>query len=138
MVSHRSRSWALAGLLGLTVFAAGCPKRQTVVEGTTPLPTEPKFEPKKDAAAEEALAKAESTASAQSKQEAIETYLSVRKAYPESSAGQEALYRVGTLYFELGDYANARKKFNELLFENPLFPKANDAKKQLGLAALEV
>ncbi len=62
----------------------------------------------------------------------------MRKAYPESTAGQEALYRAGVLYFELGDFVNARKTLNELLFENPLFPKANDAKQKLGLAALEV
>ena len=33
---------------------------------------------------------------------------------------------------------NARKHFNELLFENPLFPQAQDARFKLGLSALEL
>src|SRR5262249_15207832 len=67
-----------------------------------------------------------------------ETYLSFRKAYPATTAGEEALYRAGVLSFELGDYVNARKQFNELLFENPLFPQAQDARFKLGLSALEL
>lgn len=143
MLSHTSRSSTLAArviVLGVSVALLGCPKRQDTVPTVDgePLPTRPAFEPQKNAAADEALLQAESNAEAQSKEESVETYLAVRKAYPQSSAGQEALYRVGAIYFELGDYVNARKTFNELLFENPLFPKANEAKRMLGVAALEV
>ena len=98
MLSHSSRSShskvaaAMAvALASLVLF--GCPKRQTTpvtVDGT-PLPEEPKFEPKKDPAADEALAKAESQAAASSPEQAVEAYAGVRKAYPQSAAGQEAL-----------------------------------------------
>ena len=98
----------------------------------------PKYEPKKDPAADEALRRASQIAEGSSKQKAAEAYLSVAKAYAETTAAQEALYRAGVLAFESGDYANARKAFNQLLFENPLFDKAQDAKLKLGLAALQV
>ncbi|HME90408.1 MAG TPA: tetratricopeptide repeat protein, partial [Myxococcaceae bacterium] len=98
----------------------------------------PRYEPKKDPAADEALRRASQIAETSSKQKAAEAYLSVAKAYAETTAAQEALYRAGVLSFESGDYANARKAFNQLLFENPLFDKAQDAKLKLGLAALEV
>ncbi len=62
----------------------------------------------------------------------------MRKAYPDSTAGQDALYQAGVLSFEEGDYVTARKALNELLFENPLYDKANDARLKSGLAALEL
>jgi ABC-type branched-subunit amino acid transport system substrate-binding protein len=95
-------------------------------------------EVRKDAEADEALALATQKAQGQSGKQAAETFLSVRKAFPESTAGQEALYRAGVLFFDSQDYVNARRTFNELLFENPLHPQAPDAKRRLGRAALEV
>ncbi|MDP1827273.1 MAG: penicillin-binding protein activator [Archangium sp.] len=96
-----------------------------------------KVDVKKDATADEALAKAISVADSKSRKEGIQALLLVRKTYPETTAGQEALYRVGVLAFEEGDYALARKSLGELLFENPLHPKANDARLKSGLAAVE-
>ncbi len=98
----------------------------------------PRYQPKKDPAADEALNRAAEAAQTNSKPKAIEAYLNVSKAYAETTAAQEALYRAGVLAFEAGDYVNARKAFNELLYENPLFDKAQDAKLKLGLSALEV
>lgn len=97
-----------------------------------------KVDVKKDPAADNALAKAIAVSGAKSRKEGIEALLSVRKAYPETTAGQEALYRAGVLAFEEGDYVLARKSLGELLFENPLFPQANDARLKAGLAAVEL
>lgn len=125
-------------LLCLSVLVClGCPPRQTV-KTDDQLPDRPKFEAKKDPSADQALELAGQTADTQGKQKGIEAYLAVRKAYPETTAGQEALYRAGVLAFDSQDYLTARKSFNELLFENPLFDKANDAKLRLGLSALEL
>ena len=96
-----------------------------------------KVEVKKDATADGALGKAISVADSKSRKEGIEALLLVRKTYPETTAGQDALYRAGVLAFEEGDYALARKSLGELLFENPLHPKANDARLKSGLAAVE-
>ena len=104
--------------------------------GTTGTGTK-KIEAKKDPTADDALAKAISVADSKSRKEGIEALLLVRKTYPESTAGQDALYRAGVLAFEEGDYALARKSLGELLFENPLHPKANDARLKSGLAAVE-
>ena len=90
--------------------------------------------PEADAALQDAIQLADQG----QKEEAIEAYLAVRKTYPETIAGQDALYRAGVLYFEEGDYANARSVLNELLFENPLHEKANDARLKSGLSALEL
>jgi len=139
--------WRGAAALPLLVVAmSACPPRATRGGGLplggggeTQFPDKPSVEAKHDPAADDALKKAEQDAAAQaSKDKAAEVYLGVRKAYPETTASQEALYRAGTLSFESGDYVNARKSFNELLFENPLFDKASDAKRMLGLSALEV
>src|SRR4051812_38437510 len=87
---------------------------------------QPRLEVKQDASADRALDQArESPGTPRDK---VEAYLAVRKTYPSSTAGQEALYQAGVLSFEAGEYARARKLFNELLFENPLFEKAQDAK----------
>ncbi len=96
-----------------------------------------KVDVKKDATADEALARAITIADSKSRKEGIEALLLVRKSYPETTAGQDALYRVGVLAFEEGDYALARKSLGELLFENPLHPNANDARLKSGLAAVE-
>jgi len=93
---------------------------------------------KKDSRADEALKAAGDTATSQGKKKGIEAYLAVRKAYPETTAGQDALYQAGVLAFEEGDWVTARKALNELLFENPLHEKANDARLKSALAALEL
>ncbi|MFL5345287.1 MAG: penicillin-binding protein activator [Hyalangium sp.] len=144
--------------LALALLLTACPKTTTPVRGggggpevpnhpvehgenaeTPPFPTKPRVEAKKDNAADAALAQAiETAARTADKKQAAEVLLGVRKAYPETTASQEALYRAGVLYFESEDYANARKAFNELLFENPLYPQAEDAKRKLALSALEV
>jgi ABC-type branched-subunit amino acid transport system substrate-binding protein len=92
-----------------------------------------------NAEAERALKKAAKQASeAATEKERAEGYLAVRQTFPESAASQEALYRAGVAFFEAGDFQNARKSFNELLFENPLFEKGDDARLKLGLSALEL
>jgi branched-chain amino acid transport system substrate-binding protein len=143
-ISRRALGLALALLL------TACPKTTHPVRGggggstegpagTDPFPTKPRVEAKRDAAADAALAQAvETAARTADKQQAAEVFLTVRKTYPETTASQEALYRAGVLYFEAANYAEARKTFNELLFENPLYPQAEDAKYKLALSALEV
>lgn len=144
------RSLVVALALSLTA----CPNRTTRTPpsgggtGTEDLPTgdpfpkRPSLEAKKDPAADTALAQAVQTAqaaqTAPDKKKAAEAFLAVRKAYPATTAGQEALYRAGVLFYETKDFVNARKSFNELLFENPLYPQANDAKHKLALSAMEV
>lgn len=98
---------------------------------------QPTIDARPDPAADSALAEAQARAGAATGAEAAEIYLSVRRAYPETTAGQEALYRAGVQYFEAREYARARSTFNELLFENPLFPQADSAKRMLGESALE-
>jgi branched-chain amino acid transport system substrate-binding protein len=92
---------------------------------------------RQDARADAALAQAADKARGLKGAQAAETYLSVRKAFPETTAGQEALYRAGVAFYEAREYVRARKALNELLFENPLYENAQDAKLKLGLAALE-
>jgi ABC-type branched-subunit amino acid transport system substrate-binding protein len=133
--------------LALALLLTACPKTTTPVRGGSggqppddaQFPTKPTVEARQDAAADAALAQAiETAARTQDKKQAAETLLAVRKSHPATTASQEALYRAGLLYFEAADYANARKTFNELLFENPLFREAEDAKHKLALSALEV
>lgn len=136
--------------LGLALLLTACPKTTTPVRGGAggtgegpsdqqPFPTKPQVEAKKDATADAALAQAvETAARTPDKVQAAEVLLTVRKTYPGTTASQEALYRAGVLYFESENYAEARKTFNELLFENPLYPQAEDAKYKLALSALEV
>jgi len=98
----------------------------------------PSSEIRKDPVADQALAALEAQVRTQPKAKQVETYLNFRKAYPATTASEDALYRAGVVSFELGDYVNARRQFNELLFENPLFPQAQDARFRLGLSALEL
>ncbi|MET0404446.1 MAG: penicillin-binding protein activator, partial [Cystobacter sp.] len=136
-------------LLALAMLLTACKTPSATGRGSSPdsapdasqekpFPTKPAFKARQDAAADAALAQAAQQAQASPGKKGAELFLAVRKAYPETTAGQEALYRAGVLYFESQDYANARKTFNELLFENPLHPEATDAKRRLGRAALEV
>ena len=111
-----------------------CPPRT----GPGPGDGQPRVEVKPDRQADEALDQARTVADSKNKKAAVEAYLAVRKSYPESTAGQEALYRAGVLAYDEGDFVTARKALNELLFENPLHPNANDAKLKSGLAALEL
>ncbi len=135
MVHLRLAAASLAAL-----FALGCASQGPGAMPDLPgaPPRKPSGEIVRDPNADQALAQIEATAKGQPKQKQVETYLNFRKAYPATTAGEEALYRAGVLSFELGDYVNARKEFNELLFENPLFPQAQDARFKLGLSALEL
>jgi branched-chain amino acid transport system substrate-binding protein len=118
---------------------AACPPRQGQGPGpTNNNPEKPRVEVKQDSKADDALKAAQATAQSQGKKKGVEAYLAVRKAYPETTAGQDALYQGGVLAFEEGDWVTARKALNELLFENPLYEKANDARLKSGLAALEL
>ncbi len=119
-------------LISCLGFLCACPKNTGTGTGTGP-----KVEVRKDPTADDALAKAITVADSKSRKEGIEALLLVRKTYPETTAGQDALYRVGVLAFEEGDYALARKSLGELLFENPLHPNANQARLKSGLAAVE-
>ncbi|NTX09732.1 penicillin-binding protein activator [Myxococcus sp. CA056] len=136
-------------LVALALLLTACPRpsRTPPAGGDTgedvptgdPFPKRPAVEARKDATADAALAQARQTAQATpDKKKAAEAYLSVRKAYPATTAGQDALYQAGVLFFESKDYVNARKSFNELLFENPLYNQAEDAKRKLALSAMEV
>lgn len=136
-------------LVALALLLTACPRpsRTPPAGGDTgedvptgdPFPKRPTVEARKDPAADAALAQARQTAqAAPDKKKAAEAYLSVRKAYPATTAGQDALYQAGVLFFESKDYVNARKSFNELLFENPLYNQAEDAKRKLALSAMEV
>ncbi|QSQ11268.1 penicillin-binding protein activator [Myxococcus landrumensis] len=135
-------------LVALALLLTACPRPSRIPAGGStgeevptgdPFPKRPAVEARKDASADAALSEARRTAqSSPDKKKAAEAYLSVRKAYPATTAGQDALYQAGVLFFESRDYANARKSFNELLFENPLYGKADDAKRKLALSAMEV
>jgi ABC-type branched-subunit amino acid transport system substrate-binding protein len=118
--------------------SSGSRQGQNDVPQGDPFPTKPSVEARQDARADEALAQAIQQAETAPRKQAAESFLAVRKAYPATTAGQEALYRAGVLFYDSQDYVNARKSFNELLFENPLHPQAQDAKRRLGRAALEV
>lgn len=91
-----------------------------------------------DSRADEALQAARSKAQGPNKKAGVEAYLAVRKNYPDTTAGQDALYEAGILAYDAGDFVTARKALNELLFENPLYADANRAKLYSGLAALEL
>src|SRR6516162_2907760 len=133
MMHLRVAAAALAALL-----AVACASQAPMPDLPGAPPRKPSGEIRKDPNADQALAQVDSTARGQPKAKQVEIYLNFRKAYPATTAGEEALYRAGVLSFELGDYVNARTQFNELLFENPLFPQAQDARFKLGLSALEL
>src|SRR5215813_6979046 len=128
----------LAAAVLAALLAAGCASQAPMPDLPGAPPRKPSGEIRKDVNADQAFAQIEATAQSQPKKKQVETYLSFRKAYPATTAGEEALYRAGVLSFELGDYVNARKQFNELLFENPLFPQAQDARFKLGLSGLDL
>ncbi|MFN0061834.1 MAG: penicillin-binding protein activator [Myxococcaceae bacterium] len=119
-------------LAGLVLFTAAC--------GTTAGASQPskRVALRNDERADAALADAVEKTTVQTPAEQVEVFLAVRKAYPETLAGEDALYRAGVIFFETRQWARARQSFNELLFENPLHPQAEDAKKKQALAALEM
>lgn len=119
--------------LSALAFVTGCPPKNVEGQGDRP-----RVDVKEDPTADQALADAVKLNAGKPKKATIEALLAVRKAYPETTAGQDALYQAGVLSFEEGDYVNARKALNELLFENPLHARANDARLKSGLAALEL
>lgn len=119
-------------LAALGVCLTACPRSSGSTTGS------PKVEAKVDPKADEALAQAKQTADAKGRKAGIDAFFAVRKAYPETTAGQEALYRAGVLAFEEGDYATARRSLDELIFENPLYPDAKQARLTAALAALEL
>ena len=135
MPSPNKRRAPLLICTAAVCFLVGCAHSSEGVSGER---ERQRYQPKKDPAADEALKKASQVAQASPKPKAIEAYLIVAKTHPETTAAQEALYRAGVLAYESGDYSTARKSFNQLLYENPLFDKAQDAKLKLGLSALEV
>jgi ABC-type branched-subunit amino acid transport system substrate-binding protein/TolA-binding protein len=124
--------------MALAFFGWGCAHAPSGVEGERVPEARPQYEPKTNTEADQALEKAARTAQTSSPQRGIDAYMAVYRAYPRTTAAQEALYRAGLLAFQSGDYANARKSFNQLLFENPLFDKAQDAKLKLGLSAMQL
>jgi len=119
----------------LLLALAGCPRPGGTTGGSNlPGPRDVKA----SRVADEALQKAILVADTRTRREAIEALFAVRKTYPDSTAGQEALYRAGVLAFEEGDFVTARKALTELVFENPLYPQANQARLKAGLAAVEL
>jgi branched-chain amino acid transport system substrate-binding protein len=136
----RPLSVRLLGLLGpVCLLAFGCatghlPDNPNV----PPMGRKPEVEPRPDTRAADALKAADVAAAGQPKPKQVEIYLSVRKAYPSTVAGEEALYRAAVLAYDMGEYSVARKQLNELLFENPLFDKAVDARLKLGQSALQL
>lgn len=118
--------WSLLAVMCL----CACPPKAGTGTGDRKVDVKPSAE------ADRALEAARASAS-RSRRDGIEALLAVRKTYPETTAGQDALYEAGILAFEEGDYALARKSLGELLFENPLHPKADDARLKSGLAAVE-
>jgi branched-chain amino acid transport system substrate-binding protein len=136
----RPRPSSLLGLFApLCLLALGCAtSRLPENPNVPPMGRKPEVEPRPDTHAAEALKAADAAATGQPKPKQVEIYLSVRKAYPSTVAGEEALYRAAVLAYDLGEYAVARKQLNELLFENPLFDKAVDARLKLGQSALQL
>jgi ABC-type branched-subunit amino acid transport system substrate-binding protein len=101
------------------------------------LPTAPRQNISQNPQADQALANTRARTQSSPKKAQVEALVRVWKAYPATTAGEDALYQAGTVAFSLGDYVSARRAFNELLFENPLYEHAPEAKEKLALAALE-
>ncbi|MCA2978020.1 MAG: ABC transporter substrate-binding protein, partial [Myxococcaceae bacterium] len=120
-------------LLSSATLLAACPKPAGPTAGAG-RGAEVRVEP----AADEALSRAVTTVDTRGPKEGLEALFAVRKAYPDTTAGQEALYRAGALAFEAGDFVTARKALIELVFENPVHPRAQQAKLKAGLAAIEL
>ena len=132
-------------LVILSLFALACPMRPEAVEQTTANDASTggrgervRVETRKDPAADQAFESATQSTQGASGDKVAAAYAEVAKSHPNTTSGQEALYRAGLIYFDRGDFAKARSAFNQLLFENPLFDRAQDAKLKLGLSALKL
>jgi len=72
--------------------------------------------------------------------DALAGYKAVPRSYPDSPYAAEALYRIGTIYFQQSTTGNrnnanldtARNTYTELITLFPTHPKAKEAKKKLG------
>jgi len=128
----------LAGAVCCFLLASCATGRPPENPNVPPMSRKPEVEPRPDTRASDALRSAEAAAQGQPKPKQVEIYMTVRAAYPATVAGEEALYRAAVISYELGDYQVARKRLNELLFENPLFDKAVDARLRLGQSSLEL
>jgi branched-chain amino acid transport system substrate-binding protein len=117
---------------GAALLLSACPKTAGQRRDGTRVVVKPSAE------ADAALRKALSASESRPKSDAVEALYRVRKQYPDTTAGQEALYRVGVLSFEEGQYVQAKEALSTLLYENPLFDKADDARLKLGLSAAEL
>lgn len=122
-------------VLAVILMFMACPK---AVTGQSTTGTTAKVDVVQSAEADDALARALTQVDAGARKDAIGALMAVRKKYPATTAGQSALYRAGTLAFEEGDYVSARNWLNELVFENPLHEKADDARLKSGLASVEL
>src|SRR4029450_2442710 len=85
------------------LFAVACAKEGSAALPDLPgAPKKPSVEVRRDSNADQAFLAAAASAQGQPKRKQVEIYLSVRKAYPATTASEEALYRAGVLSFELG------------------------------------
>jgi len=131
--------WRLVVPGAVCFLVLGCATgRQQDNPNVPPIGRKPEVEPRPDTRAQDALTAAAAAARGQPKPKQVEIYMTVRAAYPATVAGEEALYRAAVLSYELGDYQVAKKQLNELLFENPLFDKAVDARLKLGQSSLQL
>jgi ABC-type branched-subunit amino acid transport system substrate-binding protein len=121
-------------LLMAAVALCACPRGSVGQGASEAVRVDVKPSALADAAYQEAL----QAATAKGRKEGVQALLAVRKQYPETTAGQDALFRAGMLSFEDGDFPTARRALSELLFENPLYPQATQARLHAGLAALEL
>lgn len=118
----------------LCLVLLACPKS---VRGQDPAAA-PARAAEKSPEAEEALAKAINVVDSGRRAEGATALVDVSKRFPNTVAGQEALFRAGVIAFDDGDFQTARQRFNQLVFDNPLHERAQEARLKSGLAALEL
>jgi hypothetical protein len=92
MMHLRVAAAALAALL-----AARCASQAPLPDLPGAPPRKPSGEIRKDPSADQAFAQLDATARSQPKAKQVEIYLNFRKAYPATTAGEEALYRAGVV-----------------------------------------
>ena len=108
-------------LVILSLFALACPMRPEAVEQTTANDASTggrgervRVETRKDPAADQAFESATQSTQGASGDKVAAAYAEVAKSHPNTTSGQEALYRAGLIYFDRGDFAKARSAFNQL------------------------
>lgn len=116
------------------LLVSACPA--TVGGGGRPEDGPVRVELKSDTRADRAYADALATLEREGPAAGVAALLSVRKAYPATMPGEDALFRAGALAYEAGDFASARSWLNELVYENPVHPRALQARLLAGLAAV--